>query len=207
MDTFDTPATVDLSGLDPNGGVLVHAVYWRPQPKDANPDQPGEKLSMMSYLPTGTYAACRCGSGNLFGNCCQPLPHWLPVCPNPNREGHSLMSPQSALFSHIPTDAVYAFLQKDKRLYCVTDTPPYGFWVYWGDPVLYVPSYGTCCFGDFGLQKDGNLLVTATSDRRMEVLLSVLQSLNLGAPQMERKPTPLVKKPIRKVVRRKRKRR
>jgi hypothetical protein len=38
--------------LDPSGGVLVVTTYWRPRSGDPNPEQPGEKLSILSYLPT-----------------------------------------------------------------------------------------------------------------------------------------------------------
>jgi hypothetical protein len=46
--------------LDPNGGVLVHTTCWRPRPGDPNPEQPGERVSIMSYHPTGA-DYCRIG--------------------------------------------------------------------------------------------------------------------------------------------------
>ena len=108
------------------------------------------------------------------------------------------MQSQSARFKNIPTDAVYDFLQDDVRLYCVEDTPPRVFWVYWGDPALDVP-YGTLCFGDLELRNNHTLLLTALSDVRMEVLLELVRPLNLGTPQMHKDPAPRLEKPVRKV--------
>jgi len=113
-------------------------------------------------------------------------------------QGYSLMHSQSARFTNIPADAVYASLQDDERLYCVEDTPHRVFWVYWGEPALDVP-YGTLCFGDFELQDNHTLLVTALSDARMEVLLELVRPLKLGTPQMHRNPLPRLEKPVWKV--------
>ncbi len=78
---------VDISRLDPNGGVLVSATYWRPREGDPDPEHPGEKISMVSYLPTDAKDLCPCSSGKSFGACCRPLPYWRVVCPNPGMEG------------------------------------------------------------------------------------------------------------------------
>jgi len=115
------------------------------------------------------------------------------------------MHSQSARFTNIPTDAVYAFLQDDERLYCVEDTPHRVFWVYWGEPA-FDALYGTLCFGDIELLGSHTLLVSALSDARMEVLLELVRPLNLGTPQMRRDPTPRLEKPVRKVSSRKRRR-
>jgi len=199
------PPVYDISRLDPNGGVLSHLTCWRPRPGAPNPEQPGEKLFIMSYLPTDAEAPCPCGSGKKFGTCCQPLPYWRPVCPNPGMQGYSLMHSQSARFTNIPADAVYAYLQNDERLYCVEDTPDRAFWVYWGDPALDVP-YGTLCFGDFELQENHTLLITALSDARMEVLLELIHPLKLGTPQIQQEPFRHLEKPVRKASARKRRR-
>ncbi len=201
----DIPLVYDIGRLDPNGGVLAHLTCWRPRPGDPNPEQPGEKLFMMSYLPTDAEALCPCGSGKKFGACCQPLPYWRPVCPNPGMQGYSLMRSQSARFTNILADAVYTFLQNDERLYCVEDTPDHAFWVYWGEPALDVP-YGTLCFGDFELQENHTLLITALSDARMEVLLELVRPLNLGIPQIQQEPFRHLEKPVHKASARKRRR-
>ena len=107
------------------------------------------------------------------------------------------MRSQSARFTNIPADAVYAFLQNDERLYCVEDTPDRAFWVYWGVPALDVP-YGTLCFGDFELLENHTLLITALSDARMEVLLELVRPLNLGTPQIHKDPFPRLEKSVRK---------
>jgi hypothetical protein len=204
MDAFDALASPDLRSLDPRGGVLVVTTYWRPRSADHDPEQPGEKLFILSYLPTGAKELCPCGSGKRFGICCRPLPYWRPVCPNPGMQGYSLLRPQSAHFTNIPADAVHAFLQNNEQLYDVEDKPQRGFWTYWGDPAFDTPPYGTLCFGDLELQENGLLLVTVLSDRRMEVLLDLLQPLNLDAPQIQRDPLPRIEKPRRRAPGRKR---
>jgi hypothetical protein len=187
----------DIRHLDPNGGVLVSTTCWRPRPGDPNPEQPGEKISIVSYLPTHAEDLCPCGSGNQFGACCQPLPYWQLVCLNPGMQGYSPLRSQSARFTTITADEVHKFLQEDERLYCVEDTPQRAFWIYWGDPASDVP-YGTVCFGDFELQENHTLLVTALSDVRMKVLLELLRPLNLGTPQMQLNSLTRVDKPVRK---------
>jgi len=113
-------------------------------------------------------------------------------------QGYSLMHPQSARFTTIPADVVYAFLQDDERLYCVEDTPQRAFWIYWGDPAFDTPPYGTLCFGDLELQEDDTLFVSGLSDARMEVLLDLLHPLKLGTPKMQLDPFPRLEKPGRK---------
>ena len=115
------------------------------------------------------------------------------------------MRSQSARFTNIPADAVYDFLLDDERLYCVEDTPHRVFWVYWGDPALDV-RYGTLCFGDFELQENHTLLITALSDARMEVLLELVRPLKLGTPQIQVEPYPHLAKLVRKASAGKRRR-
>ena len=115
------------------------------------------------------------------------------------------MHSQSARFTDIPADAVYDFLHDDVRLYCVEDTPHRVFWIYWGDPALDV-RYGTLCFGDFELQENHTLMITALSDARMEVLLELVRPLKLGTPRIKLEPYPKLKKSVRKASARKRRR-
>src|SRR6266404_906794 len=91
-------------------------------------------------------------------------------------QGYSLVHPQSAHFTTIPADVVYAFLQDDERLYCVEDTPQRAFWTYWGDPAFDTPPFGTVCFGDLELHEDHSLFVSGLSNARMEVLLDLLRT-------------------------------
>ncbi|GLV57986.1 hypothetical protein KDH_48200 [Dictyobacter sp. S3.2.2.5] len=195
MDIFDELAGIDLRSLDPDGGVVAVMVCWRPCAKDPDPEQPGEKVFISSYLPLGASDLCCCGSGKRFADCCQPLPYWRPVCKNPSMQTYSLMHPQAAYFKHIPDDVVYAFLQNDERLYCVADDgSQHGCWLYWGDPAYDAP-YGTLCFGDFTLSEDHSLRVSALSETRMEILLDLLKPLALDAPQMQIDPFPRLAKP------------
>src|SRR2546421_9576256 len=115
---------VDISRLDPNGGVLVSATYWRPREGDPDPEHPGEKISMVSYLPKDAKDLCPCGSGKSFGACCRPLPYWRVVCPNPGMEGFCLMRPQTTLFTGIPPEAGSPFFYDYEPAYSVEGTPP-----------------------------------------------------------------------------------
>ena len=75
MDVIDPLMVYNLRDLDPRGGVLVSATYWRPRSGDPNPELPGEKMSIQRYLPTAARDLCPCGSGKRFGVCCRPLPY------------------------------------------------------------------------------------------------------------------------------------
>ena len=66
--------------------------------------------------------------------------------------------------------------------------------------------YGTLCFGDFELQENHTLLITALSDARMEVLLELVRPLKLGTPRIKLEPYPKLKKSVRKASARKRRR-
>jgi hypothetical protein len=66
MDILNTLSTMNLRRLNPNGGVLVCTTYWRPQPEDPDPEQPGEKASVLSYLLVKAKEDCPCGSGHLL---------------------------------------------------------------------------------------------------------------------------------------------
>jgi hypothetical protein len=113
-------------------------------------------------------------------------------------QGYSLVRPQTARFTSAANQTVHAFLQNDERLYCVEDTSERAFWLYWGDPAYDTPSYGTICFGDFERQEPHTLLVSALSERRMEVLLDLLRPLELGTPHMQFDALPYPPKPTRK---------
>jgi len=207
MHVSEPLVNTNLRSVDPHGGVLVHTTYWRPQQGAIYPEQPpGEKVFIQSYLPTSSKEVCRCGSGKHFEACCQSLPYWQPICPNPGmHQGYSLLISQSATFTDIPYDEAYDFLQEDVRLFCVEDTQQRTFWIYWGDPALDT-RYGTICFGDIELKKNRTLLMTALSDIRMKTLLDLISPLNLGTPQIEREPIIRLEKPVRKPVRGKRQR-
>src|SRR2546429_3725331 len=72
MDILNTLSNMNLRRLDPSRGVFVCTTYWRPQPEAPDPEQPGEKASVLSYLPTKAKEQCPCGSGTVFEACCQP---------------------------------------------------------------------------------------------------------------------------------------
>jgi len=207
MNSPDTLKNSSLDDLDPDGGVLSLTFFWRSRPEDPFPDFPGEKLSTQIYIPTRPEDPCPCDSGKHFAACCQRLPYWRPVCPNPDLQGYSLLRSQSALFTDIPDNEVYAFLEEKEHLHCVDDTPQEAMWLYWGHPAFKSSTLGIYCFGDFTLKKDHTLMITALSDIRMQVVLDLLHPLELGAPRLQREPFPRLEKPARQSPQSKRRRR
>jgi hypothetical protein len=197
MTNFDPiPAPEPLSTpLDPDGGLLCLWVYWRPNPDEPNPEMPGQKLSMTTYIPLRLRDACLCGSGKSYGACCRRRRYWHPICPNAGLKGYSLLAWQSATFTGVDGAAVRARLLDAVQLHCVEDSSRKGFWVYWGNPAL-ESKYGTICFGDLDLQGD-TLLVTVASDRRMRVLLGLLKEIAgdlLRRPQIRHDPVKMLDK-------------
>jgi len=182
--------------IDPDGGFLCLSSHWRPKPGDPNPQRPGEKLSMSSYIPAAPADACLCGSGMPYGRCCRPKPDWQPVCPNPGGQGYSLVKPQSAAFHNVDDTALRARLSADARFHCVDDSRNNSFWILWGDPPV-EDEYGILCLGDVELKKDRTLLIGAMSDLRMQLLLSLLAEIAgdlLGSPKMQYDRAPVIRK-------------
>ena len=92
--TFEIPIPdIDMNKLNPDKGVLYLATYWRPRPDDPDPDMPGEKIHITSYLPLSNKDDCPCGSGKLYNACCRRKSHWPLFCPNPGLSGYSLLRP------------------------------------------------------------------------------------------------------------------
>jgi len=52
----------DYSDLDPNSGYLCSWLYWRPDPTQPDPEMPGLKQMVITYLPTAPQDHCLCGS-------------------------------------------------------------------------------------------------------------------------------------------------
>jgi len=113
-------------------------------------------------------------------------------------QDYSLLHPQTARFTTIPADVVYACLQADERPYCIEGTQQRAFWIYLGDPAFDTPAYGTVCFGDLELRGDGTLFASGLSDAPMEVLLDLLRQLKPGASKMQRDPFLRLEKSERK---------
>jgi hypothetical protein len=160
--------------------------HWRPDPDAPDPEMPGQKLQMASYIPARPSDLCRCGSGKAYRDCCRLQRYWYPICPNPGLDGYSLRSPQSATFENVDGQVLRMRLMEDVRLRCTEDTPDRGFWLYWGDPAL-DDQYGTLCFGDIELKHNRTLLVTSLSDVRMRTLLDLLREIAadlVAAPKM-----------------------
>lgn len=208
MSKYVSPFTLPpelLSGLiDPDGGFLGMTMHWRPNPEDPDPDMPGQKLSMSSYIPVLPEEECLCGSGKQYHACCQRRRSWRPVCPNPGMQGYSLLAPQSATFHNIHGPTLRERLMADARLRCVDESPDRNFWIFWGHPPV-EDQYGILCFGDLELKENRTLLVTAMSDLRMHVLLDLLQEIAgdcLGTPQLSQDPVPVIEKTARKSRRR-----
>jgi hypothetical protein len=187
--SFETPSPdIDVKKLNPNKGVLYLATYWRPRPDDPDPDMPGEKIQITSYLPLTDKDDCPCGSGKLYRVCCRRKSQWPLFCPNPGLTGYSLLRPQTAIFTEIDGMTLGPKLMDEERLYCVENTLKRAFWLYWGTPALQA-AYGMCSFGDLELIEAHTLIVTAMSDYRMQVMRNLLKSIagdTLGNPQIER---------------------
>lgn len=197
MDFLDAVKNIDVQDLDPDGGILYLSVFWKPNPEDALPNFPGQKLFMTLYIPTKASDPCPCGSGKRFDACCQPLPYWRLLCPDPHVQGYSFLQPQSALFTNVPDKEVYAFLEDDERLYCIDDSPEDAMWLYWDTPAVKGP-YGIYCFGDLRLRKDRTLEITALSNTRMNIILAMLEPLKLGKPRIRKDTVLPIEKPASK---------
>jgi hypothetical protein len=178
--------------IDPDRGFLCMTSHWRPDPEAADPEMPGQKLSMSSYIPVSPEQACLCGSGRRYRDCCQPNPLWYPICPNPGGldRGYSLVKPQKATFGPVDGDAIRERLTAERRLRCTETRRARGFWAFFGDPPV-EDQYGILSFGDVELKHNRTLVVGAMSDLRMRVLLAMLQEVAgdlLGKPRMSHKP-------------------
>ncbi len=165
-----------IRAVDPSRGMLCWSTYWNPNPNDPNPEMPGLKHSIVSYIPVKPNAKCLCGSKKTFKKCCQLKGKWQPVCANPGGKGFSLVVPQKAHFTSIDGSALKEKIMLDSRLVCFEDTVARSFWVLWGNPAIR-SEFGVICFGDIELQNNHTLLVTAMSDKRMSVLIALLQEV------------------------------
>ena len=177
---------IDISKLNLNAGFLCFSTHWQPNPKDSNPNRPGQKMTMYSYIPLRSTDICLCGSGKIYSACCQTKRYWHPVCPNPGMKSYSLLVPQSATFSPVDGDKLRKQLMTDKRLHCSEDRRERSFWNFWGFPPV-EDQYGILCFGDIELRENRTLLVTAMSDLRMDISLNILKEItgdSLGKPKI-----------------------
>lgn len=189
----------DQPSVDVNGGFLCLWTYWRPDSAAPDPEMPGLKQQMLTYLAVAPMAACLCGSGKTYRRCCQALPYWRPICPNLDLQGYSLLAPQTATFLAVDGAAIHARFMDDVRLHCVEDTPARAFWILWGEPAL-ESEYGIICFGDIEFQYQQTLIVTSMSASRMAVLLDVVAQaggVGLPSPTVEHGPIQVFDKQTR----------
>jgi hypothetical protein len=188
----------ELAGfVDPDGGFLCMTTHWRPNPNDADPDMPGQKMKMTSFIPAWPTEDCLCSSGKSYRACCQRRRVWHPICPNPDMQGYRLMVPQMATFNNVDGLALRERLMADVRLRCVDESETSSFWLFWGDPPV-EDQYGILCFGDIELKRNRTLLVSAMSDLRMRLLLDVVQETAgdyLSEPQVRISDMPVIEKP------------
>lgn len=159
---------------DVNGGFLCMWTYWRPDLSATDPDMPGLKQQLITYLPVKPQQVCLCGSGQPHSRCCRLHLYWHPLCPNFALQGYSLLAPQEIICDQVDGDKIRAQLNDDIRFHCVEDTAKRAFWTLWGNPALESPSYGINCFGDIELQHNRKLVVTALSDNRKAILMDIL---------------------------------
>jgi SEC-C motif len=193
-----SPLGLDLSQIDPDGGVLYIASYWRPDVWAPNLDMPGQKISIAAFLRVRGNARCPCGSGKRFRDCCRLLPYWRVLCPNPGLSGYAPVAPVTYTFTGVDGAALHAALIEDPRLYCAENTRKRSFWTYWGDPALDDPHYGTFCFGDIELRLQRTLIVTGLSETRATLLHGLVATHSLpplAPPRIERQAPYTLAKP------------
>lgn len=186
--TLSTMPSLFDGRIDPDGGFLCMTSHWRPDPDADDPERPGQKLTMNSYIPLHPSEDCLCGSGKRYGKCCQPKRLWHPVCPNPDGEKYRLIQPQTAKFHSINGEKIREHLMANPRLRCTDTSQDSAFWILHGHPPI-EDQYGFLCFGDFELKHNRTLLVSAMSDLRMEILLDLLLEnapIGLGKPRISR---------------------
>jgi hypothetical protein len=177
---------IDSSPIDANMGYLCLWSHWRPDPDQPDPEMPGLKQLMTTFIPRSLHAKCLCDSGKTYRACCRLERYWWAICPNPGLEGYSLLAPQSATYRSIDGAAVHKRLMADDRLHCTVDSPKTGFWSYWGDPIVETPEHGILGFGDLEIKRSHTLLVTVLSDLRMQLLIEFLDEVAgdlLGQPE------------------------
>ncbi len=193
MSQYELPAALppgmeDL--IDPNNGFLCMTSHWQPDPDAADPEMPGTKLTMTSYIPVFRDEACLCGSGRSYAGCCRLKRLWHPVCPNPGAKGYSLVEPQAATFRNIDGDALRERLMADRRLRCTDKSPDNAFWILHGHPPV-EERVGILCFGDLELKYNRTLVASAMSSTRLQTLLALLREIAgdlLGKPYMRQDP-------------------
>lgn len=204
MKKYKTPPNFPQSNnqaIDLYGGFLSMTAHWRPDPNANNPEMPGHKLTMTSYIPLSPRDTCLCGSGKEYAICCRPKKLWHPVCPNPDGQGYAWLKPQSATYRKINGDMLRQRLNSEPRLRCLDKSLVSAFWIFQGDPSI-EDEYGTLCFGDFELKRDRTLLVTAMSNLRMQILLDLLEEIAgdlLKTPRKRRDKVQVIDKKTQKM--------
>gem|GEM_PF-1815289 len=184
------------ASLDIDGGFLCFWTYWRPDPDDDDPEMPGLKQQVFTYIPTLSHEPCLCGSKNVYGRCCRPQRFWQTICPNLAWQGYSFLESQTAVYHGVDGRRVRERLMDEIQLQCVEDTSRRAFWILWGDPAL-KSEYGVMCFGDIELQDNRTLIVTAMSRSRMAALSRILKKLmgeQLPQPDMDYDPVRVIDK-------------
>ena len=200
------------ASLDVDGGFLCYWTYWCPDPDADDPERPGLKQQMFTYISTLSHEPCLCGSKKAYGQCCRPQRYWRTICPNLAWQGYSFVESQTATYRGIDGRGVRERLMDEVQLQCVEDTSRRAFWTLWGDPALKSVN-GIMCFGDIELQDNRTLLVTAMSGSRMAALSRILKELlreQLPQPDIDCDPITVIDKqtgehcalPVEKITKR-----
>ncbi len=178
--------TINPARVDVNGGYICLWSHWKPDPALPDPEMPGTKEDLLTYMPQSLEELCMCGSGKAYGECCKQEQYWWPLCPDPELEGYSLFAPQALTFRKINGAILRERLMENDRLNCTEDSEKQGTWSYWGDTFLETPGYGTVEFGELEIRHNHTLLLTVSSDARRQVLLAFLKEIAgdlLGNPE------------------------
>lgn len=172
--------TINPNRINVNGGYICLWSHWKPAPaaeEGTEPESPGVKEELQTYMPQELGETCMCGSGKLYGECCKQEQYWWPLCPDPELEGYSLIAPQSITFRQVDGAVLRQRLMQDDRLVCTDDSPNQEGWSYWGETLVETPGYGIVEFGALELKHNHTLLVTVSSDEQRRVLLHFLKEV------------------------------
>jgi hypothetical protein len=156
---------------------------------DPDPEVPGRKMHVSSYIQMERDDVCLCGSGKLFGHCCLTARERPVLVPDPGERGYSHLVEQSATFDILDWAALRERLMEEEALHGTEESTDRGFWVLWGDPPVET-EHGIVCFGDIEAVSANTPVAAALSHARMHSLLEVLHATApecLGAPTIERR--------------------
>ncbi|NUM47569.1 MAG: hypothetical protein HUU38_22940 [Anaerolineales bacterium] len=171
---------INPSRVNVNGGYICLWSHWKAAPlteEGTEPETPGTKAELQTYMPQDSDESCMCGSEKPYEECCKKEQYWWPLCPDPELEGYSLVAPQSVTFRQIDGAALRKRLMEDDRLVFTDNSENQETWSYWGETLIETPGHGIVEYGELALKHNHTLLVTVASDEQRHVLLHFLKEI------------------------------